>query len=112
MYDYACKVSRVIDGDTLDLEVDLGMDVRVMTRVRLNGIDAPEMNTPEGKQAKKFVEDWVSAYGALGLEVDTIKDKKEKYGRYLAELYGGSRHLNADLVAHDHAKPYDGGKRV
>lgn len=85
MYQYKCKVLKVIDGDTVDVEVDLGFDIRAKMRFRLAGINAPEMNTPEGKQARE----WLIKEMPVDAEftVETIKDRKEKYGRYLGTFY-------------------------
>lgn len=114
MYSYSASVLSVVDGDTLHVELDLGLDVRVRTTLRLNGIDCPELKTPAGKAAKAFTEAWVKNNGGV-VVVDTYKDKREKYGRYLAEVrptvppYVLS--LNQSLLVNGHAKPYDGGKR-
>ena len=95
MYEYKAVVNRVVDGDTLDLNVDLGFKIMYKIRVRLYGIDTPEIFHPScdaerdhGREAKEFVKSKV-----LGKEVilRTMKDKTGKYGRYLADInYGGS----------------------
>ena len=82
-YEYTkCKVIRVIDGDTVRVDVDLGCDTHVNLTLRLAGIDAPEMGTPAGVAAKAHLE------AVLGspVTVRTIKDRREKYGRYLAYI--------------------------
>ncbi len=84
LYVYRAKVIRVVDGDTLDLEVDLGMETFRKTRVRLIGINTPEMNTQEGKNAKAYVETWCLSNPEV--LIHTTKDRKEKYGRYLATV--------------------------
>jgi len=91
-YLYKATVTRVIDGDTVDLEVDLGMNILVKERVRLARI-----NTPETYGVKKTSEEYkagVKAKRRLAelvegkqVAIETIKDKKGKYGRYIAELY-------------------------
>lgn len=103
MYNYPCQVLKVIDGDTLKLVIDLGFSITLTTTVRLQGINCPEMNTVEGKAAKAFAMEWVA--NRVSFTVKTFKDKQEKYGRYLAELYDqdGICCLNADLVMNDHA---------
>lgn len=118
MYDYRAKVERVVDGDTVHLAVDLGCDTTLRMTCRLMGINSPEMSTSEGQIAKDYVIAWLEQFGGR-VRVETVKDKKEKYGRYLAYLfapdesggYTGSGCLNDDLVAHGHAVYYDGGKR-
>lgn len=112
MYEYRARVIRVIDGDTLELEVDLGFDVFRNDTFRLAAINAPETSTDQGKAVKRFVEDLLPK----GTEVfiQTIKDKKEKYGRYLAWIYfdaSGTFSLNEQLLDNEMAVPYSGGKR-
>ncbi len=92
VYERHATVTRVIDGDTLYLAVDLGCDTTLAMTVRLIGLNAPEMNTDAGKAAKAFVEGWVDTYHRSSLLIGTrlalrtIKDRREKYGRYLADL--------------------------
>ena len=113
MFTYAAKLIEVIDGDTVDLLIDLGFGVHVRERCRLYGIDAPEMRTPQGEAAKRYLEslirsntgelsDFVKCFpGQCPIFISTIKAKKEskekadKYGRYLAFLY----YTNGDMEA-------------
>jgi micrococcal nuclease len=81
MYEYAAKILKVVDGDTVDVELDLGLSVYHRVKIRLYGINAPEMNTDAGKIAKKALQDLLP--DGLVTKVTTIKDRKEKYGRYL-----------------------------
>lgn len=104
LYDYAATVLRVVDADTVDLEVDLGFSTSVKTRFRLFGINAPEMNTDAGKAAKARAEELMPV-GAK-FEVNTVKDKKDKYGRYLVVIYRGEDTVNEKLVAEGHAVEY------
>jgi micrococcal nuclease len=96
VYDYKGEVLRVVDGDTVHLELDLGMDIKIRVTARLAGINAPEMNTGEGEEAKAYLQALLrpepGAY-PLPVRVVTVKDKKEKYGRYLAHLW----HWNAKV---------------
>lgn len=85
MFEYAAQVVRVIDGDTLVLDIDLGLSVTARAVVRVAGVNAPELPTPAGEAAKAFVEELVTARGA-GVLVRTVKDRREKYGRYLADI--------------------------
>lgn len=55
LYIYAAEVVKVVDGDTLDLEIDVGFRMKIEHRVRLRGIDCPEISTPKGKKAHAFV---------------------------------------------------------
>lgn len=116
MYDYKARVLKVVDGDTLHVEIDLGMDVRHRTTVRLYGINAPEMGAPGGIDARIFVADWMlanahdSGNGEDWVRLTTIKDKREKYGRYLANVYpwqvGDGLSLNDSLLDLGHAQEY------
>ena len=101
MFDYQAELNEVIDGDTVDLLIDLGFGVYVKERCRLYGIDAPEMPTAQGKAAKAYLESLIGA--ATGdLHVSTIKmprkpkEKTDKYGRYLAILYNGISGMEED----------------
>ena len=100
MFTYAAKLIEVIDGDTVDLLIDLGFGVHVKERCRLYGIDAPEMPTEAGKAAKAHLESLLGATGELFVATRKMtrkpKEKTDKYGRYLAVLYGG----NVDMFIH------------
>lgn len=117
LYTYRCTVARVVDGDTIDLNIDLGFNVWIKERVRLYGIDTPETRTRDliekaaGFKAKQYVEDWVK--DPAGLAVRTHKDKRGKYGRTLGEIHriGWVKTLNQELVDLGLAKVYFGGKR-
>jgi endonuclease YncB( thermonuclease family) len=107
VYIYQGSVDKVVDGDTLDLQLDLGFGVFTRQRVRLLGINAPEHNTPDGKKALSFVEAWVVEHGPE-FTVRTQKDKKEKYGRYLATLLSDAADLGQALLDAGLALPWDG----
>lgn len=106
MYQYLASVRKVVDGDTLHLTVDLGLDIFTNTSVRLYGINTPELPTPAGVAARDFVGEWLKANPRI--LVATYKDKREKYGRYLAEIFDVQRieSLNELLVTHGHAVRY------
>jgi len=117
LYTYKATILEVIDGDTLDILIDLGFEVSYKTRVRLLGVDTPEIHSrnldikKSGQISKKFVEDWVSRNPEV--IVSTVKDKSEKYGRILATLkpLAGSEALNDLLIREKLAVPYFGGKK-
>lgn len=122
MYEYEAEVLSVYDGDTIRLRVDLGMDTYVKQSARLDGVDTPEISgleRPAGLDAKMYAERWLSRHGAerMGkyhVRIQTIKDKREKYGRYLVVVFaldGSNRCLNEDLIESGHAIPYTGGAR-
>lgn len=88
-YNKHCKIIKVIDADTVYVDIDLGFSVWHKTRLRLFGINAPELNTPEGREAKayltEFLEDQVVMVETIKTKAD--KDKLDKYGRYLGILF-------------------------
>lgn len=126
-FTYAAKVERVVDADTVDVELDLGMRVYLRTRLRVAGIDAPEMSTDAGKAAKCFVldqlcaatehrEPHISDRDCLFVPVTVRTSKPDKYGRALADvvfrdMQGADLNLGTVLVDDGHARPYDGGRR-
>ena len=94
MYQYQVEIQRVVDGDTYDIDIDLGLSVWVRNeRVRLYGVDTPEIYGVKkgseeylrGKASSDFAKSLIRK-GTLAV-VETIKDSKGKYGRYLAVLY-------------------------
>lgn len=124
MYEYNAKVIRVVDGDTLWIDVDLGCDVHTKLTVRLYEVNAAEHNTPEGQAATEYVKNWIGNHNHPGngyVRISTFKDRKEKYGRYLADVWGWAegasaegdpnRCLNEMMLSAGHAVYYDGGKR-
>jgi micrococcal nuclease len=107
VYEYRAKLIRVVDGDTVWLDVDLGCDIHVAMSCRLYGVNAPEMSTAEGEDAKAYVAGWFLENEDVILH--TLKDKKEKYGRYLARIYPdveGAASLNDQLIDTKHAVEY------
>tara|TARA_R100001591_G_scaffold10218_2_gene16837 strand:- start:1803 stop:2252 length:450 start_codon:yes stop_codon:yes gene_type:complete len=91
MHEYNCTIRRVVDGDTVDVDIDLGFDMWIHNeRVRLYGIDTPESRTRdlEEKKAGLFAKDVVEHYLPVGSKqvLRTHKDKVGKYGRVLGEF--------------------------
>lgn len=118
LYRYKAKVVEVIDGDTLELLIDLGLGVHGKERVRLFGIDAPEMRFQKGKEARSYLINMIDAaklieQEATGIEptfiVKTIKDRTDKYGRYLVMLYDSVDDIADDIDAMINAKTLDRG---
>lgn len=116
---YGATILGVVDGDTVDLMVDLGFNVHHKIRVRLYGINTPESRTKDlkekelGLKAKKFVEDWCSNH--KWVFVNTIPDKNDKYGRVLARIYSSDNIdspqtacLNIDMIQSGNAREYFG----
>jgi micrococcal nuclease len=90
IYIYKAELIRVVDGDTVDLIIDLGFDTSRKERFRLYGIDAPELRTAEGKAAKEWLWDALQPLEAIYVQTIQLstKAKRDKYGRFLAVLYG------------------------
>ena len=110
MYEYQATMTRVIDGDTIEVAIDLGFRIAVRETVRLAGINCPEHNTDAGKAATKAVEEWFADQGSrCVIKTRKAEGETEKYGRYLAQVV--SRHgadLVADLIAAGHAVRWSG----
>lgn len=105
MYEYRCKVLRVVDGDTVVALVDLGFAMRIEEKFRLGGIDAPELfsgdNRDAGRAAKEHLEKLIERYQPL-----TIRTEKHrgKWGRWIGWLYAdGGFCLNWAMVTDGHA---------
>jgi micrococcal nuclease len=111
MFEYRAKIISVYDGDTFRADIDLGFGVTLKNQsFRVHGIDCPEMVTAAGKAARDHARTLLT--GGLIVKVETFKDSKEKYGRYLAKvcLPCGTEYSSA-MVAANHAKTYLGGTR-
>ena len=112
MFYYKVEVLRIVDGDTVDVRIDLGFDVWHKCRVRLLGINAPESRTrnleekARGLAAKQWLIDRLEFH-----DVEMQSYGKGKYGRILGELYVDGVNINKEMVKVGHATEYDGGKR-
>ena len=117
--EYYAEVLRVLDGDTIDVLINVGFNIFLQDRIRLYGVNTPETRTKDlkekaaGMKAKQFV---VSALFCKKIKIRTIK--KGKYGRYLAMVYiptasnnGDYCDLNNTLLLKGLATEYYGGKR-
>lgn len=86
MYEYRAVVRKVHDGDTITVDVDLGFGFWAHAQqMRLLGIQAPELNTEQGVKARDYLLTLIPLDSYV--EIHTIKDKREKYGRMLADVY-------------------------
>jgi micrococcal nuclease len=116
-YIYKIKVTRVVDGDTIDAEIDLGFDLKLNKRIRLYGINTPETRTRDkeekkrGLAAKKFLQQIVDEQqGVLFLK----SLDQGKFGRCIGVLFErdfDDQSINDVLVQEGHAVEYFGGKR-
>ena len=119
MYEYRCKVKRVIDGDTVDIDIDLGFGVWIKgERVRLYGIDTPESRTRDkvedlfGEAAKARVAQLLSKDVVLKTQINKNgEDMKGKFGRILGDFVIGEKMLTDILIEEGHAVAYFGGSK-
>jgi micrococcal nuclease len=122
MYNYKIFLTKVIDGDTIDAEIDLGFDIKVKKRIRFAGINAPESRTKDleekarGLAAKDRVKQLLEGCENIQLKSHGVG----KFGRCLGEIFldmvdGQEKitleSLNELLIKEGHAKEYHGGKR-
>lgn len=85
LFSYKAQVKKIIDGDTLRARAHLNFGMFITQKFRLRGIDCPEMDTPEGRRAKRFVEERLN--GLEHIVIKTYKDTTDKYERYLADVF-------------------------
>ena len=112
MYEYSCRINRVIDGDSVDVCIDLGFDISFTSSVRLYGIDTPESRTrdPQEKKcgllSKKFLEEAVK--NGKNIIIRTQKDEKGKFGRVLGSLVIDGININHKMIEENLAVAYYG----
>jgi len=118
-YIYRIKsVGRVVDGDTIDADIDLGFDISLTKRIRLAGIDTPESRTKDLKEKELGIDakNWLKHQleDAFDVVIRTEKpDSTEKYGRIIGHLFinGQDESLNNQMITEGYALPYDGGTK-
>ena len=113
MYEYRCKLIRVIDGDTMDIDIDLGFGVWLKgERVRLYGIDTPESRTRDLEEKRYGLAAKAFATKFLDDEWLVLKtkeyDAKGKFGRILGELWYNDININQKMIKEYHAVAYHG----
>ena len=108
LYNYKATVERIIDADTVEFTIDVGFKTYMRMNMRLAGIDAPEMRTQEGKDAKVWLEGQLPIGHEVTLDVFKVADK---YGRYLAYVTYNGTNMNQELIKNGHAVEYFGGKK-
>ena len=120
MYEYFVKeVTKVVDGDTIDVVIDLGFSILYSSRVRLAGIDTPESRTTDkaeklfGLESKKYLEDRLKKAKRIVIKTEKL-DSSEKYGRILGWLYldGDTVSVNNEMVKYGYAWGYLGDTKV
>jgi micrococcal nuclease len=120
MFEYYVKsVTKVVDGDTIDVVIDLGFDISFTSRVRLAGIDTPESRTKDlaekalGLESKKYLADRIKAAKNVVIRTEKI-NSSEKFGRILGWLYldGESNSINHEMIEKGYAWGYLGDTKV
>ena len=118
MYEYKCKILRVVDGDTVDIDIDLGFGMWMhKERVRMMGIDTPESRTSDkvekqfGLASKNRLQELlpVGSSQVLKTEIDRSgEDAKGKFGRILGDFLIEEKRATEILIEEGHAVPYHG----
>ena len=121
MYEYKCKILRVVDGDTVDVDIDLGFGVWMhKERVRMMGIDTPESRTRDkvekafGLASKDRLKELlpIGSMSILKTEIDRSgEDKKGKFGRILGDFFIEDKRATDILIEEGHAVAYFGGSK-
>ena len=121
MYEYRCKVLRVVDGDTVDVDIDLGFGIVLKDeRVRIMGIDTPESRTRDkveklfGLASKARLKELIGGRSGPILKTQINKkgeDMKGKFGRILGDFQVGARMVTEILCEEGYAVPYFGGSK-
>ena len=120
MYEYHVKkVNKIVDGDTIDVDIDLGFDISFSSRVRLAGIDTPESRTTDkaekalGIEAKEYLKKQLKDAKSVVIRTEKM-DSSEKYGRILGWVYvnGESESVNNKMINDGYAWGYLGDTKI
>ena len=120
MYEYYVrKVENIVDGDTIDVLIDLGFDILFQSRVRLAGIDTPESRTKDlkekalGLESKEYLKKYLKDAKSVIIKTEKM-DSSEKYGRILGWVYvnGDTESLNDKMINDGYAWGYLGDTKV
>jgi micrococcal nuclease len=118
-YIYRIKeITKVVDGDTIDADIDLGFDISLTKRIRLAGVDTPESRTTDANEKKYGLQskEWLKykVENAKDILIKTeLPDSTEKYGRIIGHLFVNDQEtsLNDQMIVEGYAWPYDGGTK-
>jgi len=112
MFEYKCEVIKVVDGDTVDVNIDVGFSIFHKARVRMYGMDTPESRTRDldekarGLISKQFIVDKVA--NAKEIIIKTQKDGKGKFGRVLGKIFIDGENINQSMIDANLAVGYFG----
>lgn len=101
-FTYKAQVVRVVDADTIDFTIELGFYMTAKVRVRVRGVNAPEMSTQAGKDAAKFVQQLLP----VGISTVLTTYPQDKYGRWLGDIQTTQGDLATVLLAGQMAIPF------
>ena len=118
-YIYRIKqIIKVVDGDTIDADIDLGFDISLSKRIRLAAVDTPESRTADTNEKKYGLEskDWLKHRLEFAKDIlikTELPDSTEKYGRIIGHLYinGEETSVNNQMINEGYAWEYDGGTK-
>ena len=118
-YIYRIKqITKVVDGDTIDADIDLGFDISLSKRIRLAAVDTPESRTADANEKKYGLEskEWLKhkIENAKNILIKTeLPDSTEKYGRIIGHLFINDQEtsLNNQMIIEGYAWTYDGGTK-
>lgn len=116
---YVKKVSKVVDGDTIDVDIDLGFDISFSSRVRLAGIDTPESRTADkmekalGLESKAYLKHAIDNAKSVVIKTEKM-DSSEKYGRILGWVFldGSDKSINQEMIDKGYAWGYLGETKI
>jgi len=113
------SIHKVVDGDTIDADIDLGFSISLTKRIRLAAIDTPESRTSDANEKKYGLQskEWLKhrVEGAKNILIKTeLPDSTEKYGRIIGHLFinNEATSLNDQMIVEGYAWPYKGDKKV
>ena len=107
MYTYQAKVLSVYDGDTITIKIDLGFKITQEMKIRLEGVNAPELRGEQrelGLIARDYLRNLINKKDII---INTVKDEKGKYGRYLGTIMLGDVNINKHLINKGIANRYN-----
>ena len=112
------EIHKVVDGDTIDADIDLGFDISLTKRIRLAGVDSPESRTADVNEKKYGLEskDWLKHRLEFAKDIiikTELPDSTEKYGRIIGHLFINNEEvsLNNQMITEGYAWEYDGGTK-
>ena len=116
---YVKKVSKIVDGDTIDVDIDLGFDISFSSRVRLAGIDTPESRTSDklekslGLESKAYLKNAIESAKTVVIKTEKM-DSSEKYGRILGWVFldGSDISINQKMIDDGYAWGYMGETKI